>query len=69
VTTESREINIATLRALIALHWEQEKGLRSLITQTTSRAARYEAILDLERLLHQIRIRMDDLANLEACCA
>jgi hypothetical protein len=61
----SREITISTLHALIDLQREEEKRLRSLIIETTSSEVRLEAILDLEDLLHQIKLKLSDLAKLE----
>jgi hypothetical protein len=67
VATESIcEITVSTLFALIDLHRQEETRLRSLIIETKSPNVRLETILDLKRLLHQIRLRMEDLANLEA---
>ena len=62
----SQEITISTLQALIDLQREEEKRLRSLIIETTSSEVRLEAILDLEELLHQIKLKLNNLAKLEA---
>ena len=63
----ARKIVISTLHELIALHETEEKRLRRLIVETESSEERLEAILDLERVLRQIRAKWVEVARLEKC--